>query len=81
MRQESIYLAEALFLMRILEKKYKQAVQQLVVIWAGGCRRCPRRGPGCPVLPPDRDRRDRRDRPPGRDVAGNALRDARLLLP
>lgn len=33
---------------------------------------------GCPVLPRDRDHRDR---PPGRDVAGKALRDARLLLP
>lgn len=31
--------------MRILKKKkYKQAAQQLVLIWAGGCRRCPGRG-------------------------------------
>lgn len=40
-RQESIYLSGALFLMRFLKKKYKQVVHQLILILVQGLQTVP----------------------------------------
>ena len=42
-RQESIYLSRALFLMRFLKKKYKQVVHQLILILVRGLQTVPSR--------------------------------------